>query len=341
MILAKKMISYSLAALVLVTLQTWSAFGEEQKATPAEQKVVQSAEKKLSPTDPVAKVNGTTITRQDLERAVKVLVSQNRLPQPLPAESLKQAEQAALDQLISAELLYQDGQKLEIKDLDKQVEEKISQNKAKFPSVDDFEKALKSVEMTEKDLKEFTRKDIVISNLIEKNIADKTTVTEADVKKFYDDNPDKFKQEPSVKASHILCGVDASATPEEKKKAREKAEALLKKIKAGEDFATLAKSDSTCPSSKQGGDLGTFSKGQMVAPFEKAAFALKPGEVSDVVETQFGYHIIKLTEKKDGGSIKFDEVKSKIQDFLKNQKVQKGVMDYLDALKVKAKIEKF
>jgi peptidyl-prolyl cis-trans isomerase C len=337
---AKKIISSSLAALVLVTLQTWSAFGEEQKATAAEQKVVQSAEKKLSPTDPVAKVNGTTITRQDLDRAVKVLVSQNRLPQPLPAESLKQAEEAALDQLISAELLYQDGLKLEMKDLDKQVGEKISQNKAKFPSADDFEKALKSVEMTEKDLKEFTRKDIVISNLIEKNIADKTTVTEADVKKFYDDNPDKFKQEPSAKASHILCGVDASATPEEKKKAREKAEALLKKIKAGEDFATLAKSDSTCPSSKQGGDLGTFSKGQMVAPFEKAAFALKPGEVSDVVETQFGYHIIKLTEKKDGGSIKFDEVKSKIQDFLKNQKVQKGVMDYLDALKVKAKIEK-
>ena len=340
MILAKKMISYSLAALVLVTLQTWSAFGKEQKATPAEQKVFQSAKKKLSPTDPVAKVNGTTITRQDLDRAVKVLVSQNRLPQPLPAESLKQAEEAALDQLISAELLYQDGQKLEIKDLDKQVEDKISQNKAKFQSVDDFEKALKSVEMTEKDLKEFTRKDIVISNLIKKNIADKTTVTEADVKKFYDDNPDKFKQEPSVKASHILCGVNASATPEEKKKAKEKAEALLKKIKAGEDFATLAKSDSTCPSGKQGGDLGTFSKGQMVAPFEKAAFALKPGEVSDVVETQFGYHIIKLTERKEGGSIKFDEVKSKIQDFLKNQKVQKGVMDYLDALKGKAKIEK-
>ncbi|ABQ27080.1 peptidylprolyl isomerase [Geotalea uraniireducens] len=340
MISAKKIFSYSLAALVLITIQTWSAFGDEQKAPQTEQKSAQTTEKKSAPTDPVAKVNDTIITRLDLDRAVKVLVSQNRLPQPLPPESLKQAEEAALDQLISAELLYQAGQKTEIRDLEKQVEEKVSQNKAKFPSADEFEKALKSVEMTEKDLKEFTRKDVVISNFIEKNIAEKTKVTEADAKKFYDDNPDKFKQEPSVKASHILCGVEASATAEEKKKAKEKAEALLKKIKAGEDFATLAKSESTCPSSKQGGDLGFFSKGQMVAPFEKAAFALKPGEVSDVVETQFGYHIIKLTEKKEGGTIKFDEVKEKIENYLKNLKIQKAIGECLVELKGKAKIEK-
>ncbi len=340
MISAKKIISSSLAALVLVGVLNWSAFGEEQKAPQTEQKSPQTAEKKSAPTDPVAKVNDTVITRMDLDRAVKVLVSQNRLPQPLPPESLKQAEEAALDQLISAELLYQVGQKIEIKDLDKQVDEKISQNKAKFPSADEFEKALKSVDMTEKDLKEFTRKDIVITNLIEKNIAEKTTITEADAKKFYDDNPDKFKQEPSVRASHILCGVDANATAEDKKKAKEKAEALLKRIKAGEDFATLAKTESTCPSSKQGGDLGFFSKGQMVAPFEKAAFALKPGEVSDVVETQFGYHIIKLTDKKEGSTIKFDEVKDKIENYLKNLKIQKAIGDYLTELKGKSKIEK-
>ena len=340
MISAKKIVSYSLAALVLVNIQTLSAFGDEQKTAQPEQKTAPAVEKKSSPSDVVAKVNGTAITRQDLDRAVKVLVSQNRLPQPLPAESLKQAEDAALDQLISAEMLYQAGQKLEIKDLEKRVDDKINENKAKFPSAEDFEKALKSVDMTEKDLKEFTRKDIVISNIIEKNIASKATATEADAKKFYDDNPDKFKQEESVKASHILCGVDANASAEDKKKAREKAEALLKKIKAGEDFSTLAKTESTCPSSKQGGDLGYFSKGQMVAPFEKAAFALKPGEVSDVVETQFGYHIIKLTEKKDAGVVKFDTVKEKILDFLKNQKIQKGVSDYLNELREKAKIEK-
>jgi peptidyl-prolyl cis-trans isomerase C len=332
------------AALAVFAIQSVAAFGEEaqKNRAPAEQKeTAKTAEKKQSPTDPVAKVNGTTIIRKELDRAVKVLVAQNRLPKTLPPEQQKQAEEAALDQLIAAELLYQAGQKAEIKDLDKQIEEKIGQNKAKFPSNEEFVKALKSVEMSESDLKDFTRKDIVITNFIEKNIVSKINVTEADAKKFYDDNVDKFKQEESARASHILVGVDAKATDEDKKKAREKAEGILKKVKAGEDFATLAKAESTCPSSKQGGDLGFFPKGQMVAPFEKAAFALKPGEISDVVETQFGYHIIKLTEKKEAGVVKFDDVKAKIIDYLKNQRIQKGVNDSLAELKGKAKTERF
>ncbi|WP_243371966.1 peptidylprolyl isomerase [Geotalea sp. SG265] len=331
------------AALAVFAIHAVVAYGAEAQKSQAStaQKEAAAAGKKGSPADPVAKVNGTIITRQDLDRAVKVLVAQNRLPQPLPPEQQKQAEDAALDQLISAELLYQAGQKSEIKDLDKQVEEKIGQNRAKFSSSAEFDKALKSVDMSEKDLKDFTRKDLVITTFIERDIVSKIKVTEADAKKFYDDNADKFKQEESVRASHILIGADAKAGDEDKKKAREKAEGILKKIKAGEDFATLAKAESTCPSSKQGGDLGTFAKGQMVAPFEKAAFALKPGEVSDVVETQFGYHIIKLAEKKEAGMVKFDDVKSKIIDYLKSQKIQKDVSDYLAELKKTAKTEKF
>ncbi|ACM21838.1 peptidylprolyl cis-trans isomerase, PpiC-type [Geotalea daltonii FRC-32] len=330
------------AALAVFAIQSMPALGAEPQKTAAsaEQKEVKETVKKVSPSDPVAKINGTIITRKELDRAVKVLVAQNRLPQALPPEQQKQAEEAALDQLISAELMYQAGQKTEIKDIDKQIEEKIALNRAKFPNPEEFDKALKSVEMSEKDLKEFTRKDIVITAFIEKNIISNINVAEADAKKFYDDNTEKFKQDESIRASHILIGVDAKAGEEDKKKAREKAEGILKKIKAGEDFATLAKAESTCPSSKQGGDLGTFPKGQMVAPFENAAFALKPGEVSDVVETQFGYHIIKLAEKKEAGMVKFDEVKTKIVDYLKSQKIQKGVGDYLEELKSKAKTEK-
>lgn len=338
---AKRMVPCLVAAIAVFTMQSATVLAEETKTTaPAAKAEVQEAAKK-APSDPVAKINGTVITKKELDRAVKVLIAQNRLPQNLPADQLKDAENAALDQLISAELIYQAGQKTVIKDIDKQVEEKIAQNRAKFPSAEEFEKALKTVEMTDKDLKEFTRKDIVITSFIENNIVSKIKVSEADAKKFYDDNIDKFKQDESVKASHILIGVDAKASDEEKKKAKEKAEALLKKIKAGEDFATLAKTESTCPSAKQGGDLGQFGKGQMVPAFEKAAFALKPGEVSDVVETQFGYHIIKLTEKKEGGTTKYDDVKAKIMDYLKNTKIQKGVNDYLEELKKTGKIERF
>ncbi len=293
-----------------------------------------------SPTDVVVKVNGTPITRAEVDRAVQILLSQNRIPQNLDAATRKQAEDAALDQLIGAEIVYQEGLKLDIKDLDKQVAEKAAQGKARFPSPAEYEAALKTNNLTEKDILELIRKDIVIGKVFEKEITSKVTVTAEEVKKFYDENQDKFKQPESFHASHILIGVKPEATPEEKQKAREKAEAIKKKILAGEDFATLAKAESSCPSSAQGGDLGFFGKGEMVPPFENATAALKPGEVSGVVETQFGYHIIKLVEKKEGGTVKLDEAKGDIENYLKQTKTQKAVSEYVAKLKSSAKIEK-
>jgi peptidyl-prolyl cis-trans isomerase C len=174
---------------------------------------------------------------------------------------------------------------------------------------------------------------------VEKQIMPKVTVTEEDARKFYEQNPDKFTRSESVKASHILLGVDQKATADEKKTAREKAEKLRKELVGGADFAALAKANSTCPSSQQGGDLGFFGKGQMVPAFEKTAFALKPGEISDVVETQFGYHIIKLTEKKAAEKVEFKEARSRIEEYLKNQKVGAAVNDFLTETRKSAKIE--
>jgi peptidyl-prolyl cis-trans isomerase C len=324
-----------IAVFSLLTLQAGQAFSEEQKTsqTKPEAAAKPAATAKTSPTDTVAKVNGKVITRGEVDRAIKVINAQYRMGQQLP-------EDAVIDQLVSAELLYQAGAKLEVSDLGKQVAAKIAESKAKFPDNTAFENALKSASLNQKELEELIRRDIIISNLVDKEIASKVIISDADTKKFYDENIDKFKQGDRIRASHILCGVDPKATDAEKKKAKEKAEALLKEIRAGKDFAELAKTNSTCPSKAQGGDLGFFGKGQMVPAFENAAFALKPGEVSNVVETQFGYHIIKVTEKKEAGVTKYDEVKDKIQAYLKNMKTQKGVNDYIAQLKEKATIEK-
>lgn len=285
----------------------------------------------------VAKVNGTPITALEFKRANKVLLAGARGAQIAP-EQKKEMEGQVLEQLIKAELLYQASQKLEVKDLDAQVEAKLAQNKAKIPN---FEKAVKELDMTEKDLREFTKRDLMITNFVEKTIVPKLAVTEADSKKFYDDNPDRFTRPESVKASHILIGVDQKATADEKKAAREKAEKLLQDLKKGADFAELAKANSTCPSSKQGGDLGFFGKGQMVPPFEKAAFALKPGEVSDLVETSFGYHIIRLAEKKASEKADFKDARPRIDDYLKNQKIGAAINDFVTEAKKAAKIETF
>lgn len=331
----KIMFHTTCATLSLLVALTGMAVGADKKeAKPAKETVVAT-----NPDAVVAKVNGIAITQAEVDRAVKILLAQSKMQQPLPGEIMKKAEAAAVNQLIASELLYQAGVKMADKDLDKQVETQIAQRKAQFPSAAEYEKALKENNLTEKDLTVLMRKDIVINNLLQKEVASKITVSEADAKKFYDDNKDKFKTEESIKASHILIGVDAKATADDKKKAKEKAEAIRKRLLAGEDFAAVAKKESTCPSASQGGDLGSFTKGQMVPEFEKTAFALKPGEISDVVETKFGYHIIKVQEKKPAGTVSFDETKKNIEGYLKSQKIQKGINEYLEKLRKENKVE--
>lgn len=297
------------------------------------------AKTESSPDSPVAKVNETTITKNELDRAMTVLVAQNRVNPGSTPEELKKARTAALDQLIYAELMYQLGMKTPPADLNKQVDFKMSQNKSKFSTPAQFEEALKNSGITEKELIDITQKDVVISNYIETKIVPGITVSDAEVTDFYNENSSKLAEESQIKASHILIGVDTAATPEDKKIAKEKAETILKELKSGKDFAEAAKTSSTCPSKEQGGDLGFFGKGQMVPEFEQAAFALKPGELSSVVETQFGYHIIKVTERKDAVTPKLEELREKITTFLKGQKTQKAVFDFVTKLRKESKIE--
>lgn len=327
---------------VLATLAGQAVAADAEKSAPSAGQPASSARK--SPTDTVARVGTAAITRRELDLAVKNMIAQAQSQGQLPAEVTedirKQAAGRALDQLIDFELIYQEARKLKVDDLEKQVDFKLAQSKAKFSTPAEFDSYLKGEGLTEKDLVDQIRRYTIGVNYIEKTFADKVVISDDEVKKFYEDNKARFAQEPEVRASHILIGVDAAAGADAKNKAKEKAEALLKDIKGGKDFAEVAKASSTCPSSAQGGDLGFFKKGQMVPSFEQAAFALKPGEVSDVVETQFGYHIIKVTEKKDGKATPLDEVKEKIREYLKNQKVNKSIVEFVTALRKTATIEK-
>lgn len=287
---------------------------------------------------PVARVNGSDVPAVELKRARKILQT-NQPDAQLSAAEQKELDTRLVDQLVSAELLYQSARKLEIKDLDKLVDDKMAQAKGRFANETAFTKAIHDLDMSEKDLREYTRRDLIIAHLVTSTIVPKVAVSEEESKTFYDQNMDKFRKDEKIRASHILCGIDAKASAEEKKKAREKAERLRKELANGADFATLARENSTCPSSKQGGDLGFFGRGQMVPPFEQAAFALKPGEISDVVETQFGYHIIKQTEREKAETVPFGTARTEIEEYLKNQKVNAAVGDLITELRKTAKIE--
>ena len=137
----------------------------------------------------------------------------------------------------------------------------------------------------------------------------------------------------------MLVRVDEKADPAAKKKARAEIDAVLKQAKSGADFGKLAQQHSQDGSAAQGGDLGYFNKGQMVPAFDKVAFELKPGQISDVVTTQFGYHIIKVADHKPGRTVPFEESSAQIKQFLTQEKKQKHQDTYIEGLKKKSKIE--
>ncbi len=290
--------------------------------------------------DPVARVNGIAIPAADLQKALNAF---HRSPggHQVPQGKEKEVQQFILNQMIAGELMFQIAQKTTIKDLDKKVDESFNKLKSRFKTEDDFKKGLQEQGIDQKGLKNLVRRNLIIENYIEQTIVPGQKVTDAEVKDFYDKNPDTFTRPEQIRASHILITLDPKASEADKKKAREKIEGLLKQIKAGADFAKLAQENSGCPSSKQGGDLGYFGKGQMVKQFDDAVFVMKPGELSGVVETQFGFHIIKLTEKRAAGKIPFDEVKSRIAESLKHKKVSEAINSTLELAKKNGKVEIF
>ena len=198
---------------------------------------------------------------------------------------------------------------------------------------------LKARGVTFEQLRAETADSAAVNKMLEGEIEPKLTVSEPEVKKFYDENKPRFRQEDSVHASHILIRADEKADAATKAKAKAQADDILKQLKKGAAFADLAKKFSQDPgSAPNGGDLGFFSKGQMVPQFENAAFALQVGQTSAVVESPFGFHIIRVIETKPGRDLPYEEVRAQIGDYLKQQVREKKMQEFVDSLKAKGKV---
>lgn len=189
-------------------------------------------------------------------------------------------------------------------------------------------------------LKDLIRVDLTIQKLIEQEVASKVTVADDEVQKAYEQNKEQYNEPEQVQASHILAQVKPDAPQAEKDAAKKKIETAQADLKAGKDFAEMAKQYSDDPGSKEkGGDLGFFGRGMMIKPFEDTAFAMTEGQVSDVVETQFGYHIIKLIGKKAARQIPFEEAKENLKTEVLQQKRNAEINKWITGLKEKAAIE--
>ena len=288
--------------------------------------------------DVLARVNGDTITLKEVEDYIKNLEGQ--FGGLGAAEQRDQMYRGVIDQMVGYKLLLQEATARKVIVPDAEVEAKIDEVRKQFPSEDLFMQTLISRNLTLARMRSDARGEIAITRLIETEIADKIALKPGQVEDFYKQNPDQFKQPERVRASHILISVPEAADAAARTEARNRAQQILKDVKSGKDFAALAKQHSQDPGSAvNGGDLGFFQQGQMVGPFNDAAFSLKPGAVSDLVETQFGYHIIKVAEKQPGRTVPLDEVRPKVEQFLQHQNRESQTEAFVKALRAKGKVE--
>jgi peptidyl-prolyl cis-trans isomerase C len=290
--------------------------------------------------DVVARVNGEDVKKAEFEMAIKSI--EDRARSAVPAEQRNEVYRQVLDRLIGFHLLVQEAKTRKVVAPPWEVDTQVEQIKKQFPNEDAFKQMLQARGVTLEQLRTDTAQTIAVNVMLKNELEPKVVVTEADSKKFYDENKPRFRQDDAVHASHILIRTPENADAAAKAKAKTQAGDLLAQIKKGADFSDLAKKHSQDPgSAPNGGDLGFFSKGQMVPAFEQAAFGLKPGQTSGVVETPFGYHIIRVSEFKAGRDLGYDEVKAQIDEYLKQQIRDRKSQEFVDQLKAKSKVQVF
>ena len=290
----------------------------------------------------VAVINGVVITQAHYDKELKVHADRvSRQGRQISDEQMAALKKEVLDGLIEREVLYQESQKAGIKIDEQKVDDQMASIKKRFPNEEEFKKALASMGLTEEEVRTQIQRGLAIRGLIDQKVANSIVVTDEETKAYYDNNPQFFKQPEQVKASHILIKVEPTADDATKAAARKKIEDIRKKLTDGGDFAELAKEYSEGPSAPKGGDLGYFRRGQMVKAFDDTAFSMKINEVSGLVESRFGYHLIKVYDIKPEQTIAYADVKDKIAQRLKQEKIEKGAIAYVENLKQDAKIEKF
>lgn len=287
----------------------------------------------------VALVNGKPIGRAVLDRKVNEALMKLEAGGQDPDKEM--LEKNVLDGLINNELIYQESMRAGYKAADKMIETQYSAIKGQFGTEQQFLNMLEQRGYTEESLREELGRIIAIDSYIGEEVAPHVSVPEEEVLRYYEENIKVFWEPEKIRASHVLAGVEDPSDDGQKKQALRKIKEVEKKLKKGEEFEALAREYSDCPSSTQGGDLGFFRREQMLKPFSDAVFALEEGGISGIVETKFGYHIIKLVERKPERTIPFEEVKSEIEQWLGEQKVFEELKVLVDKLKKGAKIERY
>lgn len=287
----------------------------------------------------VAKVGDIKITESELEEALDRYIPPGSFHVNIDRSQKDKYSKDALNDLIEIELLYQDAKKKGINVSDDTVKKIIEENIKRFGSEKKLNEILKKKGLTLDTLRERIRKYQTVNSLLNTFVKE-SEYPENELKEYYEKNKNKFKRPDAARLYHILIKVEPAAPEEEWKKRKEFAEGLLEKIKSGEDFIDIAYKYSEDPYRVKGGDLGFIHRG-MLDPkeLEDAAFSLKEGEVSTVIKTIHGFHILKAGEKMPAETLSFEEVKQKLRSELESKRYEEIRKNYLNTLKEKTRIE--
>lgn len=284
----------------------------------------------------VATVNGSAITHADLNMEINRLLPQELYHRNVTPEKQAEIEKKALENLINAKLLSIEAKRQGLKINNSEFKKRVDAIKSSFQTKKAFENALKKSGLTTTVFEEKMREGMMVERLLEKEV--KVSLADKDLEDYYNKNREKFKEPESVRLRYIYVRINLSEL-DGRKKAKERAKEAYSKIMAGSDFAKIAETYSNDMSRIKGGDVGFVHRGTMLQDIEEVAFSLKVGQVSEILETDIGYHIIKVEEKRASRYVPFKEIKDKLMKELTESMQKERLEGLIKRLRENAKIE--
>jgi len=293
----------------------------------------------------VARVNSQIITRSEYLRSQEELKREIQQQDPVNLDQILAArDKDVLRDLIDQNLLLEKGKDLGIT-ADTEVIKKLDEMRKdmKLDSMEDLEKAAQAQGVSFEEFKQNMRNQIITQQVIAREVGQKLNITDEEIQKFYDEHKAQMEQPEQVRLSEIMVSPEKKDPGKDEaaqlQAAQAKAEDLLAQIRKGASFEEIAKKDSDGPSAAQGGELGLFKRGTLAKELEDKTFAMKPGDVSDVIRTKQGFIILKVTEHHEGGTPTLNEIRPRIQDAVYMQKLQPALRQYLTKLREDAFID--
>ena len=290
---------------------------------------------------PVAKVNDTVLMEADLQQALNEIMPAGVFHGGSSSKKREKYRPQAFEKMIEKELFYQEAVKMGLKSDEEIIKAERQKTIERLGGEKKFKAALKKAGLTDEQYQQRLRKKQLVKHFITVEISDKALPTDEEIKDYYRRNRKKFMRPEARRVTHILISVQPEDSAEERKLKKTRAQEVIDRINAGEDMAVVAWSHSTGPYRVKGGDMGLVHRGRLSPELEKEVFQLQPGRLSGIIETIYGYHVVRVEELKEAEQLDLSDVYDKIKNELMERNKKLIREELVASLRAKARIEKY